>query len=110
MSKSINRVVDTIVNLVNDSLYRSKLRRIINHFGIDNQIHKFHEETGELTGAIVRYNGGFLPTNQRIIEEFADVIVIMSQIAEEYEIDLVEVDRIARAKPDEVIQQYYIDE
>ena len=93
----VNNTVNTIVNLLNDSLYRSKLRRIINHFGIDNQLHKFHEETGELTGAIVRYNGGFLPTNQRIIEEFADVIVIMSQIAEEYDVDMNIVEQIARS-------------
>jgi len=88
--------------------YSEKLDKIIKHFGIHNQVHKLAEETGELTGEIVRFNGGFVPTNKRITEEFADVVMILNQIRHYYNVDLEEVYEILRSKPDEVMDKYYI--
>jgi len=89
--------------------YGEKLDKIVSHFGIDNQVHKLAEETGELTGAIVRYNGGFLATNNKIQNEMGDVLFILLQLMRHYKVDAGELLEFIKSKPDEVIEKYYID-
>ena len=89
--------------------YGEKLDKIVSHFGIDNQVHKLAEETGELTGAIVRYNGGFLATNNKIRNEMGDVLLVLLQLMRHYKVDAGELLEFIKSKPDEVIEKYYID-
>lgn len=89
--------------------YGEKLDKIVNHFGIDNQIHKFAEESGEVTGAIVRFNGGFSATNQQITNEIGDVLTVLLQLMRYYKVDAGELIEFVKSKPDEVIEKYYID-
>lgn len=62
--------------------------KIINHFGLRNQLKKFNEECYELIEAINEYeddnarNG----TKENIIEEMADVMVLLRQFQEYYNI------------------------
>ena len=62
--------------------------KIINHFGLRNQLKKLNEECYELIEAINEYeddnarNG----TKENIIEEMADVMVLLRQFQEYYNI------------------------
>lgn len=66
-----------------------KLLKIINHYGINNQLRKLNEEVFELEEAII--NGELLDlddeTVNHITEEIADCMVILSQFKEYYDID-----------------------
>ena len=60
--------------------------KIIEHFGINNQQRKLHEELFELNEAITIYEQGNNQSCDDIAEEIADVCVILSQFMEIYNI------------------------
>lgn len=59
----------------------NKLKQIYNHFGEENQLNKLLEEARELTEAVREGN------REHILEEVADVMVLVEQIVEEHKID-----------------------
>ena len=74
---------------MNEDLYT-----IVNHFGIQNQIKKLNEEVYELTEALHEYEYTDLlgkdykdKLKEHIEEEYADVIVLLTQIKEYYKLD-----------------------
>ena len=75
---------------------KDKLLQIIDHYGIENQQRKLSEEVFELQKAITEYEYELDGCNysaitdmlvEHIEEEFADVLVILRQFFEHYELD-----------------------
>lgn len=75
---------------------KEDLLKIINHYGISNQLKKLSEETFELQEAIIdaeynRYVGVIRKPGERAIkhieEEFADVCVVLEQFKAYYNLD-----------------------
>lgn len=62
--------------------------KIINHFGLRNQLKKLNEECYELIEAIIDYedDNARNSTKENIIEEMADVMVLLRQFQEYYNI------------------------
>lgn len=59
--------------------------KIINHYGLTNQLKKLSEEVYELQEAILLDEGGEESYNH-IVEEMADVYVVMEQLEEYFEV------------------------
>lgn len=59
--------------------------KIINHFGVNNQQRKLQEEVFELQEAITKYEAG-IGDKKAIEEEFVDVISILRQFKEHYQL------------------------
>ena len=62
--------------------------KIINHFGLRNQLKKLNEECYELIEAITDYEDDYARngTKENIIEEMADVMVLLRQFQGHYNI------------------------
>lgn len=68
--------------------------KIINHFGLRNQLKKLSEEVYEFQEAILMDDGSE-ECLEHIIEEYADIEVVLEQFKEYYELDY---PKIARQK------------
>ena len=77
---------------------KEKLLRIINHYEVNNQLKKLNEEVFELIEAIRDYEEDYIRVDcdenmvlsvfeENIEEEFADVMVLLSQIKHYYNLD-----------------------
>lgn len=87
---------------------KEKLLYIINHYGISNQLRKFNEEVFELNEALIEHEiledcGLFKDsdeseTRQHIIEEIADVVVMLLQFKEHYYIGEKDIIKIMNEK------------
>ena len=69
---------------------KDDLLKIINHYGINNQLKQFNEESYELMEAIFNHEWlkekGLEDINH-VVEEIADVLVMVSQFVEYYQIE-----------------------
>ena len=69
---------------------KADLLKIINHYGINNQLKQFNEESYELIEAILNHEWlkekGLEDINH-VVEEIADVLVMVSQFVEYYQIE-----------------------
>ena len=65
------------------------LEKAIQHFGIHKQINKAIEEMAELTTELARYQNG-VAMNVNIIDEIADVSIVISQLRLIFGQDLVD--------------------
>ena len=65
------------------------INKAIDHFGKESQITKAVEEMGELTAELCRSLNHY-GTNVNIIEEIADVLIMMTQLKEIFGPDLVD--------------------
>ena len=76
------------------------LQKITNKFGMDTELCKLSEEIGELLGECYKslYNGKTLETQSKIEDEFADVMVLMSQIGIYYNLDTNRINNIFNYK------------
>lgn len=86
-----------------------KLLKIINHYGIRNQLKKFNEECYELEEAILDYqteiayfdeDAMILSIKKHIAEEIADVMVMLEQFKLYYGISSEEITKIFWSKVD----------
>lgn len=68
---------------------RNYLMKVINHFGLSNQLKKLNEEVFELIEAILIDTGDEESLNH-IKEEYADVSLVLNQIKEYFEIGYAE--------------------
>ncbi len=83
---------------------KEDLLKIIEHYGVMNQCKKLNEECYELLEAINNYEWykdeyGRCDTNS-IEEEFADVMVLLGQIKEYYNLDSEKIKNIMEQKVD----------
>lgn len=91
-------------------LMKDKLLKIINHYGINSQLKKFNEESYELIEAITdfEYNkyityGDFF--FEHLIEEFADVMVVLEQFKIYYNLDNQRIIEIMEKKIDRQLER-----
>lgn len=85
-----------------------KLKRIINTYGVNNQLRKFNEETFELQEAIIKRETeySFCETSismekenlNHITEEIADVMVMLEQFKIYYNINDMDIEKIMDKK------------
>lgn len=89
-----------------------KLLGIINHYGLKAQLKKLNEEMYELSEAIIEHEqeqslkelldikivDSDIAKKEHIIEEYADVVLVLSQIGLHFGIDPNEVDKVVDYK------------
>lgn len=76
-----------------------KLLKIINHYGLKNQLRKFNEESYELIEAMLDYKVPF-SSKEHITEELADCMVLLEQFKLYYGITSEEITKIFWSKVD----------
>lgn len=81
---------------------KEELTEIIGHYGIEHQLKKLHEEVYELTEAIL-----LRERRSHILEEFADVQVLLAQIKAYSELDDFEIKEIFDFKVERQIKRIY---
>ena len=67
-------------------MVRKQIEEILAHYGLDNQIHKALEELSELSCAILKNINKNAP-KQNILEEMADVYIMLEQLKIIYSFD-----------------------
>ena len=94
-----------------------KLKKIINNYGVLNQVRKFNEECYELTEAIIRYEEAKLNHFENydakdkklglknIAEELADVMVLLEQFKLYYGLTSEEITKIFWSKVDRQLER-----
>lgn len=82
-----------------------KLKEIINHFGLNNQLVKLNEETGELIVACMDNNC----FQDDVIEEIADVHVLLRQLQLFYNIKDKQIKKVMKEKTNRTIERIYSD-
>jgi NTP pyrophosphatase (non-canonical NTP hydrolase) len=80
-------------------LNKEDINKIFNHFGYDAQVKKLNEEFFEVTEALV------LKNREMVVEEIADVLVVLEGIKEHYKISDVELLEVAESKVDRTIRK-----
>ena len=93
---------------------KDKLIQIIECFGINSQLKKLNEECYELIEAIRDYEDMYMKCDcdsqylknekEHIEEELADMMVMLEQFANYYEIDVNKILKIAEKKVDRTIE------
>ena len=86
----------------------NKLLKIINNYGVLNQVRQFNEECYELTEAIFDYEYTETPNEklkEHIVEELADVMVMLSQFKEYYHIDGNDILKVMNEKIDRQLER-----
>lgn len=96
-------------------MMKKDLSKIIEHFGIRNQMKKLNEECYELIEAIGNYqdiepfsteNTNFKAIfKNHVIEEIADCLVLINQFIEYYEIDNNDVAKIMQEKTNRTLDR-----
>lgn len=84
---------------------------IINHFGVDRQSRQAMEECGELIQAInkmLRYPNDEVKRIE-LIEEIADVLIMIVQLKIIFEIEQSEIKRMMNYKKSRLVQRYKLD-
>lgn len=74
--------------------------KIINHYGVNAQLKKLNEEVYEFEEAVLEKHD-----KEHITEEIADILVILQQFKEKYNIDLTEINKVMRYKVDRQIRR-----
>lgn len=92
-----------------------KLLEIINHYEVNNQLKKLNEECYELIEAIREYEEDYIRVDcddfftthlkKHIEEEFADVMVMLCQFKEYYQIDGNEIIKVMNEKIDRQLKR-----
>lgn len=59
---------------------QEKIEKIANTFGLDNQLSQLMEECGELIVASNKYKRGIKHSEDSILEEISDVLIVIGQI------------------------------
>lgn len=106
-----------------DKLLAKNLEKIIDHFGINNQLRKFNEECFELIEAIVKSEYPAIAKDKKpeylkdlekehIAEEIADCMVLLNQFIRKYNIDTSTIQKLFEEKISRTIKRiedgYYV--
>lgn len=87
-------------------LKKNKLLKIIDTFGVKNQLKKFNEECYEFIEAINDYREEETQDNlYHITEEMADVLVLLKQFQAKYKITNNQIDSFIDSKIDRTIKR-----
>lgn len=78
----------------------NRYKKIINHYGVNAQLKKLNEELYEFEEAVLEKHD-----KEHITEEIADILVILQQFKEKYNIDLAEINKVMRYKVDRQIRR-----
>lgn len=78
----------------------NRYKKIINHYGVNAQLKKLSEEVYEFEEAVLEKHD-----KKHITEEIADILVILQQFKEKYNIDLTEINKVMRYKVDRQIRR-----
>lgn len=78
----------------------NKYKKIINYYGINAQLKKLTEEVYEFEEAVLEKHN-----KEHITEEIADILVILQQFKEKYNIDLAEINKVMQYKVDRQIRR-----
>ena len=78
----------------------NKYKKIINYYGINAQLKKLTEEVYEFEEAVLEKHN-----KEHITEEIADILVILQQFKEKYNIDLTEINKIMKHKVDRQLKR-----
>lgn len=92
---------------------KEDLLKIINHYGVSNQLKKLSEEVFELQEAIINYEKDYNSmevqdmTNdmEHITEEMADVFVVLRQFVEYYKINYEDFEKIREYKTERQLKR-----
>ena len=89
---------------------KNKLLQIINHYGIDKQLKYIHSEYFELDEAIINYNYNDKIYKEeyainQVIEELADVMVMLKQFQHYFNIKDEEIEKIMNYKIDRQLER-----
>ena len=87
---------------------KEKLKQIIYYYGINHQQRKLNEEVFELQEAIIiKENNQFSNVlyNENIIEEIADVMVVLEQIKVHYNLDEEDINSIMEHKINRTLER-----
>lgn len=89
---------------------KDKLLQIINHYGIDKQLKYIHSEYFELDEAIINYNCNDKIYKEeyainQVIEELADVMVMLKQFQHYFNIKDEEIEKIMNYKIDRQLER-----
>ena len=89
-----------------NSIMYQDLEKIIGHYGINNQLKKFNEETYELVEAILTFGkeNNYKSLNH-VIEEIGDVYVVLKQLQIYYGILESEIEDIMKFKIERQLQR-----
>ena len=78
--------------------------KIINYFGVNNQQRKLQEEVFELQEAITKFENG-IGDIKEVEEELVDVIILIHQLIEFYEVDPIEFMKLRDNKLNRTIER-----
>lgn len=81
----------------------TKLLKIINHYGIDNQQRKLEEEVFEFQKAILQYEYEQVSVKDNIEEEVGDVLNVLYQFILYYKLDMNKITESRISKIDRTI-------
>lgn len=89
-----------------------ELKKIINYYGIMDQLKYIHSEYFELDEAIIDHEcyGSMVKPTNHIAEEIADVMVMLEQFRLYYEIPSMQITEIMQQKIERQIQRIDADE
>jgi len=76
---------------------KKDLKKIINHYGVMPQLKHLNSEVFELTEAIIKYED-CRSDRCKILEELADVYVLLNQFQIHYDIDTGSIESVMRNK------------
>lgn len=94
------------------------LKKIIEYYGVRSQIRKFNEESYELEEAILDYENQInnnrsskvmKELKEHLIEELADVEVMLGQFIEHYNIDRTDIDKVKQKKIERQLKRMELD-
>lgn len=84
---------------------KTKLLKIINHYGIEHQQRKLAEEVLELQHAIFEYEYDQVNNKDHIEEEMADVCNVLMEISNYYKLNTVKMRKIMEYKQDRQLER-----
>lgn len=78
----------------------SDYKKIINRYGVNAQLKKLSEEVYEFEEAVLEKHN-----KEHITEEIADILVILTQFIDKYNIDVHKIDTIMQQKVDRQLRR-----
>lgn len=99
-----------------DKILTKNLEKIMDHFGISNQLRKFNEECFELIEAIIKSEYPAIAKDKKpsflrdleksyIEEEIADCMVLLNQFIRKYNIDTAKIQKLFEEKINRTIKR-----
>lgn len=82
-----------------------KILKIINNYGVMNQLKYFQSEVFELNEAIIKYENRDTTNKKFIIDELADVLMMLEQFRLFYDISIEDIKSVFKFKVNRQIER-----